>query len=147
MRATFKRTTKALLAISALLLLGTSASAQGKSVDVPFTFNHGEIILSVLVDGRPTNLILDTGAVDTSLNLGTAKTIGEQKSGRAADGKQISVEIGEAVIEVGGQKFRSQVLMMPKILDGCGGVLGQNILGLFSKVIVDYGHRVVTFEK
>lgn len=148
MRAKAKVTIKAVL-VTGLLVFASAVPAlpQDKPVSVPFKIEQNEIVLPVSVDGKETRLILDTGAVDTALNIGTAKTTGEQKSGRTADGKKISVEIGQAIIEIGGQKFSSQVLMMPKLLDGIGGVVGQNILSHFSKITVDYKQHVVIFEK
>lgn len=85
----------------AVFLFAAPVFPQGKSVSVPFKFQHGEIVLSVLVDGKPTNLILDTGAVDTAINSKCLNALSNLETmARSADGKGVPSENSQVFLFV-----------------------------------------------
>lgn len=135
------------ITIGVLLLSMAACRAAGQTVALPFTFEHGEVVLSLEVNGKLERIILDTGAVDTAL---TADVLQSNTvlatNARSADGKETVTAVGSAMVKVGSRAFNAQVLVIPKMLYGTKGLLGQNVLSLFKSITVNYKNHTVIFE-
>lgn len=120
---------------------GTPASDQ---TVLPFNIELGRIVLTVLVNGKPTRMILDTGAqeigvtrVPNPLGMATIQTW---------DGTSSRVTQGEVLVTIGDIGIGTMALEAPWCHKTGLGIIGQSVLSQFRRVIIDYDTHTVTFE-
>jgi predicted aspartyl protease len=128
-------------------------------VEVPFTFEHGSVIVQVKVNGRgPYNMLLDTGAEQSAIDLKTAREL-ELKLSPLNAGKVVATGNKENTvfltnlpqIEMGGLTARNLLAAatdFSKISQRIGisiqGIVGHNFLQ--SRIVqFDYPNRIARF--
>jgi predicted aspartyl protease len=134
-------------------LCGSFAYSQNNSevIEVPFTFERSSVIIPVQVNGKgPYNMLLDTGAEQSAVDLNTAKELG-LKLNPIGGGKVVATGIKQntlyltklSQIDVGGLKAKDILAVatdFSRISQRVGipvhGVVGYNFLK----------HRVVQFD-
>jgi predicted aspartyl protease len=134
------------------------AATSSPVIEVPFDFDHNAIIVQATVNGKgPFNMLLDTGADPSVIDLGTAKEIGlkltaegEQGTGGGTDAN-LAYETRLPLLEVGGlaaSGIEAVAMDLSKPGQALGrpihGVLGQSFLN-HRVVQIDYPQRVVRF--
>jgi predicted aspartyl protease len=129
-------------------------------VEVPFTFQHSSVIVQVKVGGKgPYNMLLDTGAEQSAIDLNTARELGLKLSplgeGRVvAAGKKENTVFLTTLPQVEVSSVTAKGLLaaatdFSKISQRIGmpvnGVLGYNFLR--NRIVeFDYGKRMVRFH-
>lgn len=109
------------------------ASRQDRTFRVPFTDEHGLILLDLKVNEKPAVLLLDTGATTTLFaNAGLVEI-------RVAEHSVIAVHANEL------GRFSSATRRNMALL-GISGILGQDFLHKFKSVRIDYVNRVLELE-
>lgn len=131
---TEEKTLKYLALITLLLLLvAPMASTQDRTLRVPFTNEHGLILLHLKVNEKPAVLLLDTGATVTLFaNSGRVEI-------RIADHSVIAVHASELgrLNNVNRKNLASL---------GISGVLGQDFLQAFKSVFIDYANHILELK-
>ena len=116
-----------------LLLLAPMASTQVRTLRVPFTYEHGLILLNLKVNEKPAVLLLDTGATVTlSANSGLVEI-------RISDHSVIAVQANE-LGRLNNMNRKNLALF------GISGVLGQDFLRAFKSVRIDYTNHILELE-
>src|SRR5262249_13430446 len=130
-------------------------------VEVPFTFEHSSVIVQVKVTGKASyNMLLDTGAEQSGIDLNTARELG-LKLAPLGEGKAVATGKKENTntvfvtklpqIEIASLKAKdllAAAVDFSRISQRIGipvhGVLGYNFLQ--GRIVqFDYGKRVVRF--
>lgn len=156
------RTTQCLATCLLLVAAAVGVLAQAKDqpqvIEVPFEFDHNEIILQVNVNGKgPFNMLLDTGTDPSAVDLSTAKELGLKLDpvGRKASGggtdRNLAYGTRLPLVEVGGLHVKSidaAAIDLSKVSERLEkplhGVLGHSLLN--GRIVqIDYPHRVVRF--
>jgi Aspartyl protease len=137
------------------LLVVPAARAQAKTVEIPFSLSGGLIVVEANINGKTASLLFDSGAMRTFVNpsiLDGLKTF----SGNAisiADGNAVDVRVVKTAVSLGGASV--QVLVssydMTKFAAWIGlridGVIGQDVIGKFSGILIDYvRHKITLIE-
>ena len=109
------------------------ASTQKRVLRVPFTDEHGLIVLNLKVNEKPAVLLLDTGATVTLFaNSGLVEI-------RIADHSVIAVHANE-LGRLNNMNRKNLALF------GISGVLGQDFLHAFKSVRIDYATHILELE-
>ncbi len=135
--------------------LAPAARAQVKTVQIPFTLSGGLILVDAKISGKSASLLFDSGAMRTFVKPSILDGL-KETSGRAvslADGNVVEVRVVKTAVSLGDASI--QVLVssydMTRFADGIGvridGVVGQDVIGKFSAVLIDYvRHRITIIE-
>ncbi|MBZ5522228.1 MAG: hypothetical protein LAP21_08300 [Acidobacteriia bacterium] len=122
------------LAVFCLFLLSQPAAAQNVKVELPFTSARSLLLVSVMVDGTPRTLIFDIGAERTLIH----------STGQSVEHR--------ATVILPGKTLSNFPLILSDLTDlqiakaGADGVLGEDIIGKFDCVGIDYARKVITLE-
>jgi hypothetical protein len=144
----------ALVGLSMFSLVPT-ALAQVKTVQIPFSLSSGLIVVEAKINGKSASLLFDSGAMRTFVKpsvLAGLKEISE-KAVSLADGNVVEVHVVKTAVSLGDASVEVAVSSydMTKFADGIGiridGVIGQDVLGKFSGVLIDYvRHRITLIQ-
>ncbi|MEO7714878.1 MAG: aspartyl protease family protein [Capsulimonas sp.] len=132
-------------------------SATDKSVEVPFTFDQGEVVVAATINNHPVRLLVDSGAGTSFITGKSADAIGLKPQGEmAAVGYGGSASSGiatKATIELPGlARIKGQLVYVikdPKIAQALNdraqvdGALGYDLFARF-RVRIDYDKKVLT---
>lgn len=126
---------KKLAAIIALLLFTGITSAQGQrsTFRIPFHEKHGRIILDMKLDGKPAELLFDTGA---------AMSFSLVRSGRPLI---MVLDHGELQLETAEPDERCPSIAEPDVR--VQGFVGTDVLKRFRAIRVDYKNHVLELEQ
>ena len=136
-------------------LVAPAARAQAKTVEIPFSSSRGLIIVQADINGKTVPLLFDSGAMRTFVNPSVLHGL-KTSSGNAisiADGNAVDVRVVKTAVSLGGASF--QVLVssydMTPFASSIGlridGVVGQDVIGKFSRILIDFGrHRITLIE-
>ena len=104
------------------------------------------ILLDAAVNGRPAVLLLDTGARTTLLSNLTAPTLQLSKPTYTGESARADLRLGSHTIA---STFVVVNLEQAKKQTGASfdGILGQDVLGQFSALRIDFKASVVEFKK
>jgi hypothetical protein len=107
------------------------ASAQPKTITIPFHEINHRILIDVRIDGKPSTLLFDTGArVSVFQSCSLILIPANEKLKLACSDESIGVAF---VAPEKGVRF--------------DGFLGADLLSKFSSVRIDYHNRVIELEK
>lgn len=132
-----------------------AARAQAKTVEIPFSLSRGLIVVEAKVNGKSVSLLFDSGAMRTFVNPSVLDGL-KTSSGNAisvADGNAVDVRVAKTAVSLGGASL--QVLVssydMTKFAASIGlridGVIGQDVIGKFSGILIDYvRHKIALIE-
>lgn len=127
---------------------------------VAFTRSGSSIVVDVTVRGRTRHFLLDTGAGLSVLSPDTAgwpvaelKKAGAKRTAVGLDGVTHSMGSTTATLELG-----RTMIVTPAAVDDLkplskalkielDGILGQDVLALFSRVTIDYKNKQLILEK
>jgi hypothetical protein len=132
----FKTSLAAVLALAIpllalFLLFAGVTSAQGKTYTIPFHSIHDRILLDVQVDHKPAVLLLDTGS-----NVTFSMQPEHMLAAKTKDGKVSFVTTSEVP--------NANFFTLEMHIDG---VVGQDFLRTFSRVIIDFKAKVLELEQ
>ncbi len=145
-----------LVVCNCVCIAQTSASQQ--FIEVPFAFEHNQIILEVKVNGKgPYNMLLDTGTNPSAVDLASAREMGLKISTKGFQGtgggtdKNLAYPTDIALIEVGNlvaKNIRAAAIDLSKLSQRLGrqihGVLGYTLLK--NRVVqIDYPKLALRF--
>ncbi len=143
-----------LVFVAALLLLlsgmGQAAAPKSEVIEVPFTLIHGAIIVQAKVNGAgPFDMMLDTGADPSLIDVGTAKALGlkltptgEPVAGTGTDAN-LAYETSLANVQLGGLTARD-VAALALGTSKLSAALGRKIDGVLGYSLLD--HRIVQID-
>jgi Aspartyl protease len=132
-----------------------AACAQVTTVQIPFSSSAGLIVIEAKINGKNASLLFDSGAMRTFVNPPILEGL-TSSSGKAisiADGNRVEVRVVKTVVSLGGAS--AEVLVssydMTKFAGSIGlgvdGVVGQDFMGKFSGILIDYvRHRITLIE-
>lgn len=138
-----------------IALLATLAAAQ--PIDIPFELDphYRGIFIHAIVNGKPAVLLVDTGASNTWLDADAAgvhrvtlmRSRFRQDVGFDVKGvrKQATIDIGTSRAS---ERFRVADLdaLSSRYGRPVDGVLGQDLLGRFTRVTIDYRTKRMVME-
>lgn len=138
-----------------IFCLPPMACAQVKTVQIPFSTSGGLIIVEAKINGKKASLLFDSGAMRTfvkpSILDGLKETSGKAVS--VADGNVVEVRVVKTAVSFGDASVEVPVSAydMTRFADEIGiridGVVGQDVIGKFSGVLIDYvRHRITLIE-
>jgi len=138
-----------------LFFAAPAARAQVKTVEIPFSLSGGLIVVEANINGKSASLLFDSGAMRTFINppiLDGLKTSTDNAIS-IADGKTMEVRVVKTVVSLGGASVQTLVCSydMTKFATSIGlrldGVVGQDVIGKFSGILIDYvRHRITLIE-
>ena len=147
------------LSVSAQMMAGAAHAADAMAVPIKLTSPFNLVVLKVEVNGHAAVFVVDTGCSNTILSTrltgmnpdapqpGSQPLKGSGLVGRAAR-VQATLKIGTAVWP------HHEFLAMDDLSDisralkhKVDGVLGQDILGQFKQVEIDFNHRRLVFSR
>jgi Aspartyl protease len=131
------------------------ARAQVKTVQIPFSNSGGLMVVEAKINGKSASLLFDSGAMRTfvkpSILDGLKETSGKAVS--LADGNVVEVRVVKTAVSFGDASVEVPVgsYDMTRFSDEIGiridGVVGQDVIGKFSGVLIDYvRHRITLIE-
>jgi Aspartyl protease len=138
-----------------LLPVAPAARAQVKTVEIPFSLSGGLMIVQANINGRNASLLFDSGAMRTFVNPAILEglTTSAEKAISIADGNRVDVRVVKTVVSLGGASVEVPVSSydMTKFAASIGlrldGVVGQDVIGKFSGILIDYvRHRITLIE-
>jgi hypothetical protein len=138
-----------------LLLAAPPACAQVKTVEIPFSVSGGLILVDANINGKKASLLFDSGAMRTFVNpvILDGLTTTTDKAISIADGNRVDVRVVKTVVSLGGASVEVAVSSydMTKFAASIGvrldGVVGQDVIGKFSGILIDYArHRITLIE-
>ena len=150
------------ITVTLLALISSGISGQSKSkdkvIEVPFDLYKNEIIVQVQVDGKgPFNMMLDTGADPSAIDLTLARDLGlnlarvEKRATGGGAGNSLIFETQLPMVETGGLMAK-KVEALAIDLSNLGGRLGKHLHGILGHsllngrvVQIDYPNRVLRF--
>ena len=146
-----------IVAVSMCLLLCAAPAtlAQTKTVEIPFSLSGGLIVVEANINGKSALLLFDSGAMRTFVNPSIIDGL-KTSSGNAisiADGNAVDVRVVKTAVSLGSASI--QVLVscydMTRFAASIGlridGVIGQDVIGKFSGILIDYvRHRITLIE-
>lgn len=137
------------------MVLATSIAAA--PLELPFKLDphHSAILLSAEVNGKPVTLILDTGATQTVLD---AKLLGltnldlkVSRFSQTGPGFRGEAMWASARLKLGSRTWYDQRVVAMNLQDfgprygrAIHGILGQDILRQFDRVVIDFRARTLT---
>ncbi len=138
------------------LVAQTLPSGHDLQGGIPFEVNRpfGAILVRAQVNGRPATLFLDTGSSNTILSPDLVE-VRPQALVRApvfAKGSGYVSTAGwtRATLEVGGRRWRNRMVLVMDFQEisktmkqRVDGILGEDVLGEFDSVFIDFKHRRV----
>jgi len=138
-----------------MVCLAPMAHAQVKTVEIPFSFSNGLMVVEAKINGKTASLLFDSGAMRTfvkpSILDGLKETSGKAVS--LADGNVVEVRVVKTAVCLGDASVEVVVSSydMTRFADGIGiridGVVGQDVIEKFSGVLIDYvRHRITLIE-
>ncbi len=131
------------------------ARAQVKTVQIPFTLSGGLIVVQASVNGKSASLLFDSGAMRTFVNpeLLTGLTTTTDKAISIADGNRVEVRVVKTAVSLGDVSVEVAVSSydITRFAASIGlrldGVVGQDVIGKFSGILIDYvRHRITLIE-
>lgn len=138
--------------------LGAQTPPSGPDLQsgIPFEVNRpfGVILIRAQVNGRSATLFLDTGSSNTILSPELVE-VRPQALGRApvfAKGSGYVSTAGwtRATLEIGGRRWRDRMVLVMDFQEisksmnqRVDGILGEDVLGEFDSVFIDFKHRRV----
>jgi predicted aspartyl protease len=140
------------------LLSGLGQAMPPQVIELPFTLVHGAIIVQATVNGQgPFDMMLDTGADPSLVDLATAKAIGLKLSstGQAGSGTgadvNLAYESSPLQVQLGQLMAKDVAALALNLSDlsthldrKIGGVLGYSLLN--NRIVqIDYPQRKVRF--
>jgi Aspartyl protease len=138
-----------------LFFAAPAARAQIKTVQIPFSYSDGLIVIQAKINGKTAALLFDSGAMRTFVNpavLDGLKTV----SGNAisiADGNAVDVRVVKTTVSLGDASLPVLVSSydMNRFAASIGlridGVIGQDVIAKFSGILIDYvRHRITLIE-
>jgi len=144
-------------ALTGLLTIGMAPMARGqvRTVQVPFSTSGGLIVVEAKINGKSASLLFDSGAMRTFVNPSILDGL-KPASGKAvslADGSVVEVRVVKTPVSLGDATLPVLVSSydMTKFSGATGlridGVIGQDFIGKFSAVLIDYvRHRITLME-
>lgn len=144
------------LSMCAVRFMAAPAScAQVTTVQIPFSSPGGLIVVEAKINGKNATLLFDSGAMRTFVNPSILEglTSSSDKAISIADGNRVEVRVVKTVVSLGGAS--AEVLVssydMTKFAGSIGlrfdGVVGQDYMGKFSGILIDYvRHRITLIE-
>jgi Aspartyl protease len=157
-RRNMKRLMRVLSSASICLLAflaPPTVRAQVKTVQIPFSLSSGLMVVEANINGKTVSLLFDSGAMRTFVSPSILDGL-KTSSGNAisiADGNAVDVRVVKTSVSLAGASV--QVLVssydMTRFAASIGlridGVVGQDVLGKFSGVLIDYvRHRITLIE-
>jgi hypothetical protein len=135
-----------------LLLAVPVACAQVKTVEIPFSVSGGLILVEANINGKKASLLFDSGAMRTFVNPAILEglTTTTDKAISIADGNRVDVRVVKTVVSLGGASVEAAVSSydMNRFAASIGihldGVVGQDVIGKFSGILIDYVRRRIT---
>ena len=128
------------------------AQAQTQTVEIPFSVSSGLIVIQANVNGKSVSLLFDSGAMRTfvkpSVVHGLKTTSGYAIS--VTDGNTREVRVVKTVVSLGDVSVPVLVSCydMTPFIASMGlridGVIGQDVIGKFSRISIDYVGRKIT---
>ena len=138
-----------------LFCVAPTARAQVKTVEIPFSLPGGLIVVEANINGKTASLLFDSGAMRTFVNPSILDGL-KTSSGNAisiADGNAVDVRIVKTAVSLGGASIQVPVCSydMARFAASIGlhidGVIGQDVIGKFSGVLIDYvRHKITLIE-
>lgn len=135
--------------------LAPAARAQIKRVEIPFSLSNGLMVVEAKINGKSASLLFDSGAMRTFVKPSILEGL-KETSGKAvslADGNVVEVRVVKTAVCLGDASVEVLVSSydMTRFADGIGiridGVIGQDVIGKFSGVLIDYvRHRITLIE-
>lgn len=141
-----------------VLLFFFALPAAATELELPFELQsrHQAMLVTAIVDGRPATLLVDTGAGATYIRAGLVG-VNEAAIARArfrtdvgADvahvRRTVTLRLGEwsRELRVGAANLTSLSQRFGRPVDG---VLGQDVLGQFSRVTIDFGRKKLSLTR
>ena len=132
-----------------------AARAQVKTVQIPFTLSGGLIIVQANVNGKSASLLFDSGAMRTFVNpeILDGLTTTTDKAISIADGNKVEVRVVKTAVSLGDVSVEVAVSSydITRFAASIGlrldGVIGQDVIGKFSGILIDYvRHRITLIE-
>jgi predicted aspartyl protease len=137
---------------TAILLLLLAMPVAAADLELPFELRsrHQAMFVTAMVDGRPATMLVDTGAGSTYVRAGLLG-INEAAIARARFRTDVGTDIAHVrrsvelrlgdwtrELQVGAANLTSLSQRFGRPVDG---VLGQDVLGQFSRVTIDFGTK------
>jgi hypothetical protein len=137
------------------ILLAATGSAEGQIV-LPITENDGLLRVTIRLNNTPRVLLLDTGAL-ISLVSPEASGLSPVEISRlrkiklyGAGGSGTEVRVAAIMLTLGERKVTGEVIVGEmsnlRLPDKCDGILGNDVLSQFKKVVIDYMAHTLTLE-
>jgi hypothetical protein len=122
------------------------------TVEIPFSVSGGLILVEANINGKKASLLFDSGAMRTFVNPAILEglTTTTDKAISIADGNRVDVRVVKTVVSLGGASVEAAVSSydMNRFAASIGihldGVVGQDVIGKFSGILIDYVRRRIT---
>jgi hypothetical protein len=139
----------------ACIMAAPAACAQVTTAEIPFSSPGGLMIVEAKINGKNASLLFDSGAMRTFVNPAILEglTSSSDKAISIADGNRVEVRVVKTVVSLGGASAELLVSSydMTKFAGSIGlrfdGVVGQDFMGKFSGILIDYvRHKITLIE-
>jgi len=141
-------------ALTVVMTIGIApiVRAQVKTVQVPFSMSGGLIVIEAKVNGRTASLLFDSGAMTTFVNPSLLEGL-KVTSGKAislADGNVVEAQVVKTAVSLGDASIPVDLRAynVARFAESIGlhidGVVGQDVIGKFSGILIDYVRRKIT---
>jgi aspartyl protease len=139
-----------------VLLLVVCLGAADKETVLPMKVVENMVFVPVKVNGNEVVLMVDTGASNTVVSPGAAHVpifAGGPKATVWEGHSQVAVSVAQLEVCIGRAHFNSAVVITDLAqgqrarYGNFDGLLGQDILGQFKSVRLDYQNKVVEMER
>jgi gag-polyprotein putative aspartyl protease len=138
------------------LLLATSSAAAELELRFELQSRHQAMLLTATIDGRPATLLVDTGAGATYVRAGLAG-VNEAAIARARFRTDVGTDVAHVrrTVTLGlgawSQELRVGAANLSSLSQRFGrpvdGVLGQDVLGQFSRVTIDFRRKMLILAR
>jgi hypothetical protein len=136
----------------------TPRPASAETYTLHFTIARSLILINGTVNGLPAKLIFDTGAIHTILSLellGLTPAQMEMQNPEFAYGTECDNPVWTHISLVLDKYELARVRVIPSDLSDvsnhlkvrCDGIFGQDLMGTFNSVRIDYRQKIIELEK
>jgi predicted aspartyl protease len=138
----------------------SSSTGHTSTIDkliIPVKVVGGMVFVPVNVNGSDVVLMLDTGATNTVISPAAVHMpvfVGSQTATVTEGHQQVSVAVARLDVRLGKARFDSSVVVLTDLTPAqrtrygkFDGLLGQNILGQFKSVCLDYEKKLLELER
>jgi hypothetical protein len=137
------------LVISLAVLLAFAPATRAETHRIPFKVHGGLLFIPCSTDDGLYDCVIDTGAsrtvVDEHATTRPALLNGDIAHGVGGAKKMTTVN---TVITIGGMRLSLVVAVMPlRPATHADVIIGEDILGYFASVTIDYKNSVIVFER